>query len=602
MGIDGWRGSLSWTGALAALALLAGCASSALEAPPRVAAGTPDPCVLKENPPKPLVYAVPRPSAGRAGACDVRERTLAVNGEGRFRTVYGAAPPGQQVLPSQAIDPVINLLKARAASLGEGEPLKILIFVHGGLVSHGRAVQSAEGLTPGMRADGFEPVFLVWDSDMAASYGERLCCVRNGEHWIGDRTLFIPARLVGDVGASVARAPENYEQEYLRYWDSTIAPKGTRYELRSEDELRLCKRLGQEDGGCLSLTYPPFDDDHLNRLGARLEAETVQHDLLFPVRLIGVTALPEVGTEAWDNMVRRTRLALEYATSGPQRAASAELATSCESLTREADEDTRGNLKTEASGRGRDRFRPIVSGGFALFFERLNCEIDEGGFVRIDSKGGVEPVQVQLYFYGHSMGALVGDEIIWRYPNLPWTRIVYMAAASSIRDFRTQVMPILNCSREPGRDQSTPCSQHVQFYSLMLHPLTEARELELGGLPPQGSLLVWIDEMFGGPRTVDDRTLGRWFNIEQTIQLFPPQVRSRMHFRVFPSQGDLRDGDAAERAAFYRECEPGPGKVFAKGAGKGTEPIDSSTRCHPVKHGEFADYSFWRDGFLGGPN
>jgi hypothetical protein len=140
----------------------------------------------------------------------------------------------------------------------------------------------------------------------------------------------------------------------------------------------------------------------------------------------------------------------------------------------------------------------------------------------------------------------------------------------------------------------------VQFHSLMLHPLTEVRELEAGGLPPQGSLLVWIDEMFGGPRTVDDRTFGRWFNIEQTVQLFPPQVRSRMHFRVFPSQSDLRGGDAVERAAFYADCAPAPGEVFARTAADGGAPVDPSVRCYPVKHGEFADYAFWRDGFLGG--
>ena len=119
----------------------------------------------------------------------------------------------------------------------------------------------------------------------------------------------------------------------------------------------------------------------------------------------------------------------------------------------------------------------------------------------------------------------------------------------------------------------------------------------MGGLPPQGSLLVWIDEMFGGPRTVDDRTFGRWFNIEQTIQLFPPQVRSRMHFRVFPSQGDLKDGDAEERGEFHRSCTPGPGKSFVKG--QGSSAVDRSTRCHPTKHAEFADYAFWRDAFLG---
>jgi hypothetical protein len=131
------------------------------------------------------------------------------------------------------------------------------------------------------------------------------------------------------------------------------------------------------------------------------------------------------------------------------------------------------------------------------------------------------------------------------------------------------------------------------------HPLTEARELNVGGLPPQGSLLEWIDQMFGGPRTSDERTFGKWTNVEDTIQLFRPLARQRMNFRVFPSQADLRDGDAVERAEFYRECAPGPGMVFPKDAGGDKAArVDPSRRRHPVKHGEFTDYSFWRDAYI----
>ena len=593
-----WRGVQAWAAALAGVGLLAGCASSTLQAP-RAVAGSPDPCRLQQNPDLGRIYRVPRPSPDERdrAACNIAARTISVHDQGQLRPTYGELPK-TPVAPSQVIDPVIATLKDRAAHLPPGQPLKVLIYVHGGLVEHRNAVRSAEALAPGMLADGYQPVFLIWESSMGRSYWDRLCCVTNGELSVGGKSLFVPMRLAGDIGASLARAPENYDQEFIRYRDSVISPHGTSNELRNDDQANLCLQLSATgQGGCLDLAYPPFDDAHLNRLDRSLKIQTVQHAASFPIRVVGVAALPEVGTEAWDNMIRRTRLAVLYATAGPVRPADAGAVRDCTSLERQADEDVNHGLLPDKSERPSDRFRPIASGGFALFFERLDCEIRNRNFHGPDGR----PVEVQLYFYGHSMGAIVGDEVIWRYPGLPWTRIVYMAAADSIRDFRTSVMPQLYCPTAPAiPPTNSPCQQGVEFYSLMLHPLTEARELNVGGLPPQGSLLEWIDQMFGGPRTSDDRTFGKWTNIEDNIQLFRPVARQRMHFRVFPSQGDLRDGDAAEQAVFYRDCAPGPGRVFPKDATKGA-PVDDARRCHPIKHGEFTDYSFWRESYIKPP-
>jgi hypothetical protein len=585
-----------WAAALAGAALLGGCASSTIE-PPLVAGGRGDPCLLPQNPDPSKIYRVPRSASdGRSRtACNIAARTISVHDQGQLRPTYGALPE-TPVLPSQVIDPVIATLKAASAKLEPGQPLKVLVFVHGGLVEHAHAVASAEALAPGMRADGFEPVFLIWESSMARSYWDRLCCVTNGVLSVGGKSLFVPIRLAGDLGASLARAPENYDEEFTSYRDSVLHPYGTGYQLRSDDEANLCRQLLGDgaESHCLNLVYPAFDDKDLNRLDQSLKAATVRHAAFFPVRLVGVAALPEVGTEAWDNMIRRTRLAVLYATAGPLRPSGLE-ERNCERLESQADEDVRHGLLPDKSERPADRFKPVASGGFALFFERLDCEYRNNAFRGRDGSA----VDVQLYFYGHSMGAIVGDEVIWRYPNLPWKRVVYMAAADSIRDFRTSVMPQLFCPAE-GRAPNGPCAEQVQFYSLMLHPLAEARELNVGGLPPQGSLLEWIDQMFGGPRTSDDRTFGKWTNVEDNIQLFRPVARQRMFFRVFPSQADLRDGDAQEQAAFYRECAPAPGTVFPKDAGKGGRAgVDGSRRCHPVKHGEFTDYSFWRESYLG---
>ena len=84
----------------------------------------------------------------------------------------------------------------------------------------------------------------------------------------------------------------------------------------------------------------------------------------------------------------------------------------------------------------------------------------------------------------------------------------------------------------------------------------------MGGLAPEGSLLEWIDEMFEGPRSPDQRSMGKWSNFKQSAYLIPKAVRERATVRV-----------------------------FAKGVGPGAECYRPDERCHPRSHGEFTDYS-----------
>jgi hypothetical protein len=247
-------------------------------------------------------------------------------------------------------------------------------------------------------------------------------------------------------------------------------------------------------------------------------------------------------------------------------------------------------------------FNPTGRGAFSIFFDRLACEIAEGHFVA--GPNGRTRLPVEIYFFGHSMGALVGNELLVRHPELPLRRIVYMGGATPIRDFRLTVIPLLGCADAPpdratvrSADRASPpetaatnpaCELNVHFYNLMLHPLDESHEMHFGGAAPEGSLLEWIDEMFGKEKSLDDRMLGKWTNVEQSLRLFPVAARSRMVFRVFPAQEKMSNGDAQEAEVFAKECAVYP-------AGSPTPP-----RCHPIQHGEFASYSFWREGYLCG--
>ncbi len=484
------------------------------------------------------VYRVP------ASECDVADLTIAVRGLGEFRSVYDPAPGTKKIAKvsdDQFVDPVIAQLRRRAALLPQNEPLKILIFAHGGLVSHGNAIKSAEALAPAMMSDGFAPIFLVWNSDFPTSYRDRLCCVRDGLQEQGFSPVTTTGRLIGDVLASGARTPQNLGGQFLRFRDSVVIKRGNKYYLvegeeRADSADGMCAALNRLD--CPSIVFPPYATEAALNGRSRSMGRELNYAFLAPVRFAATLVGPEVGANAWHNMVRRTRMAF-------QRTAPASRGEACET-----------------------RPDPQGGAGFAVFFDRLACELvyhDKSWKIR-DSNGRLVPVE--LHMYGHSMGALVANEALWLHPELPWTEVVYMAAASTIRDFRMTAAPAL---AKQGK---------TRFYNLVLHPLNESRELFMGGLAPQGSLLEWIDEMFEGPRSPDERTLGKWNNLRTTMALIPGDVRSRTTIRVF-----------AKARTRGNECgEPPITRTAAREDG----------RCHPVMHGEFNEFSFWRRSYLDG--
>jgi hypothetical protein len=147
-----------------------------------------------------------------------------------------------------------------------------------------------------------------------------------------------------------------------------------------------------------------------------------------------------------------------------------------------------------------------------------------------------------------------------------------MGAASSVRDTARAISPLLQ------KNATKPVKTH--FYSLMLHPLNDAREQTLWGFGPAGSLLTYIDELFENPKTPLDRTFGRWNNVRTALHIFPPEARRWMLFRVFDraesprnptSHGDFNDDDMCYwRAEFWGACglywADGQSEDCAKGA------------------------------------
>ena len=69
----------------------------------------------------------------------------------------------------------------------------------------------------------------------------------------------------------------------------------------------------------------------------------------------------------------------------------------------------------------------------------------------------------------------------------------------------------------------------LRFYILSLHPEAEARDLEVSGAAPVGSLVEWIDDIFETPVTPIDRTLGKWQNVVYAESYWDPAFWSEVY-------------------------------------------------------------------------
>lgn len=162
------------------------------------------------------------------------------------------------------------------------------------------------------------------------------------------------------------------------------------------------------------------------------------------------------------------------------------------------------------------------SGAFGILLDSISrCFADRRNKGRCsaqetDSSGvGIDSVIV----IAHSMGAIVATELLQRY-RLPYSDVVFMAAASTMHDFESVVVPFLAENRA------------ARFYNLSLHPACEDRE-HLWYVTPYGSLLTWLDNFLTTPETAADRTMGRWRDAVRAAHFVPDSIADRVSFKAF---------------------------------------------------------------------
>ncbi len=462
-------------------------------------------------------------------------------------------------------------------------PPRLLFYFNGGLNSQADVEAQAESQVPCMMADGYYPVFFVWDTGFFNSYGEQVTHVWNG-FYSNDWYTYpqAPFRVGSDVVSGIAHAPLDLMVEGQRFSNALFREPKCSLRVRGAPSYCRDKFIGKPDddetGSKLKgskLYVDPIADEPQREI-----VKFLSYAALYPVRLVATPIAHGFGGTAWQNFLRRTRTTIRKSW------------------------EYRPNLATEAEKNQKriiEKSYPNGSGVFARFFEALRqykdlkghrlltialtdnpegkteydvlcpqdapekfdplCQPDR--IVKPDSQGiSNEAItsalqNAKITLIGHSMGGIVVNELVEKFPDLPYSDIVVMASAASVRDTQRVMNHYYDAPLKP---------KDTRFFSLMLHPLNDARERQALGAIPSGSLLPWIDEMYEVPKTPGDRTFGYWPNIKAARDMFSQKAQKKTLYRIFNRQ-DAKVGDVS----------------------------------NPVEHGDFNDdgMCFWRPGFWG---
>jgi pimeloyl-ACP methyl ester carboxylesterase len=560
--------------------------------------------------------------------CDVSAHVLATHAEGSFRPVYSRklklAKLRLEAEEAQIKLMMESLLDQYGRHITDPNTkdtnFRILVYAHGGLVSHNAAVLSAEQLAPHMIADGFAPVFLAWNSPFPDAYFQRLCCVADGR---GDTSMVFlraPSRLFGDAVSGIARWPDNTIKQTGRFWSTFVARRfgvdndngdngvdafinapDFRIEPIAESLGLTCSPYELRSGANLqaalgSIQCPRVDLPMFRSSGN--ERQQFQDINGYPQVTIGTladialtiprgafTVLTEPAAASWDAMIRRARLTTssEFLISYVPSSEASNFKKTTDSLALRApcvQSLERNPVDLSPRGDQNSYYKTSTPGTYYRFFERLNNCIKMGAFGSVQQRP-------QIWIFAHSMGTIVTNDLMRRLPDLPYYRAVYMGGAATITDSIDALNQGLFFNPTWNGPQQT---NKAEFYNLMLHPIAES--LETGGralraqtYTPRGTLLEWIDEYFETSRTPEERVVGKWRNVRAASQAFPSTQFDRVNFRVFPATSANKD------ASFF--------DAMACAQIDGVRN-NIRRRCFPLSHGDFDDFTFWRAAYFEG--
>jgi hypothetical protein len=430
---------------------------------------------------------------------------------------------------------------------GQKQPCKVLFFFHGGLNRQKTSVDRAARLYQRIKESGSYPIFVNWNSSFPSTWWDHVAHVHKGI-WTENRFVaaFPYFSLVDEV-KSVAEAPVAWLAE------------GRHTFPRFGPDLPSIK------------AYVDLVHDYQGGTGIAvndlLEGNILQDDrtkpekfksyatlpLTFPTKVLAPPLLIQAaGPGSWDIMQRRTamlfrtedeflgippqQIAQERATPSPRKIGVPETGAALAHFITRFQRDF---LPVFC----RDGKYPSVTGGPEL----TSSVQEQEPKVREESTESCEN-RLQVTLVGHSMGTIIIDQLLRYAPNIKVRNIIFMAAATSVADYRNTVTAYLERNSE------------TRMFHLILHPRAEVSERGFLDLSPRGSLLVWIDNYFTNPITPLDRTVGRFYNLLPELLYTDMNIRNRVNLKIFR--------------------------------------VGASERCwNPQKHGDFGLFPFWDPNF-----
>jgi pimeloyl-ACP methyl ester carboxylesterase len=374
---------------------------------------------------------------------------------------------------------------------------RIVVFIHGGLVTLADANQTAENQRPIIKKDDKTayPIFVNWEAGFPSSYTRHLFYERNGISYRGTPAAWsavavTPLVFLSDVGKGIAnhgmntilnfgKVLENNDRLYAsrprafvtknKFFETLRCFSPDPNETQAEDNFFHDGLRHRADRQPTINLYLGHDITQVDYPGTVLGSVTV------PMQIMTEPILDGLGTPAWKNMVRRTRTMFFPS----------------------------GNFITVS---GQSDQTKLYYGAAYQFFDQLDQFLKTHPTYYLD-------------LIGHSMGTIVINEALRNFPDLRIRNLVYMGAACSLRDFLAAGGAYLKSHPE------------TEFYNLSLHPRKEIDETNVDGIPIRGSLLTWIDEFFQTPESFLDRTLGSFENAVIACQLLPST--NRAHLKAF---------------------------------------------------------------------
>lgn len=450
---------------------------------------------------------------------DAKYHQIAANTNGNFLSLFPNQEPHWQCGLNIHLDKIVERMKNHPIDPDVGKR-KILISIHGGLNSISANVRRVERHYKAAIDDGYYPVFLSWRSGAITTLYDRYFGVRNGV----DRSKWVtipsaPFYIVSDLLSGVAAIPESIWDQGANFYNSH------KNNLTGFYESDIRTRLNEFQSPEVFYTQRGNEKSIFEQIGYG-----TRQVIPGVVRLASTPLIEGMADKAWTVMLRRAKT-LVYRQ---------------QDLTYRGIGQNFGNLEN-------------LSGGLN---DTIDCE-RKGKFYESGGPNGVvaqlfrslrDIKDIQITLVGHSMGAIIANDIVNIFPDLPFSRIVHMASADSIRNFMEKTKPYL--VNRPN----------TKFYNLMLHPLNEDQEQSAFGTAPEGSLLIWIDYLLKNPETTLDRVAGRWENMKWVVPLLSSE--QNIHLKLF----------GLRQMMVYEDA---PNQSFLE----------------PTKHGDFGDYKFWREEF-----